>query len=101
MPLTLRSLSAALEAAHALAGKIPFFEVNTGAIARGYRTTPYPSLFLMKELKRLGFGAVISSDCHDRRYLDCAFDAAAESVRACGFTERYILTASGFTAVAL
>ena len=93
--------SAALEAAHALAGKIPFFEVNTGAIARGYRTTPYPSLFLMKELKRLGFGAVISSDCHDRRYLDCAFDAAAESLRACGFTERYILTASGFTAVAL
>ena len=31
-------------------GKIPLFEVNTGAIARGYRKTPYPSEFLIKEL---------------------------------------------------
>ena len=92
---------AALEAALALAGKIPFFEVNTGAISRGYRTTPYPTLFLMKELRRMGFGAVISSDCHDGRYLDCGFADSAELLRAAGFTERYILTGSGFTAVPL
>jgi histidinol-phosphatase (PHP family) len=29
-----------LEAIHALKGEIPFFELNTGAIARGYRTAP-------------------------------------------------------------
>jgi histidinol-phosphatase (PHP family) len=92
---------AALEAAEALAGKIPFFEVNTGAISRGYRTTPYPSPFLLKEFRRLGFGAVISSDCHDSRYLGCAFEDAAELLRTAGFTERYLLTPNGFTAVAL
>jgi len=93
--------SAAVEAAEALSGKIPFFEVNTGAIARGYRKNPYPSMFLLKELKRLGFGAVISSDCHDKRMLDCAFDDASELLKAAGFNERYILTEQGFKAIAL
>jgi hypothetical protein len=57
--------------------------------------------FLLKEFRRLGFGAVISSDCHDSRYLGCAFEDAAELLRTAGFTERYLLTPDGFTAVAL
>lgn len=91
----------AVEAAEALAGKIPFFEVNTGAIARGYRTTPYPTVYLMKELKRLGFGAIISSDCHDSAYLDCGFQQAAELLKESGFKERFILTKDGFVPAAL
>ena len=93
--------NAALEAAHALKGKIPFFEVNTGAIARGYRKAPYPSMYILNELKNLGFGAVISSDCHNKAMLDCNFNEAAEMLRECGFTEKYILTDNGFSAVAL
>lgn len=89
----------AISAAEALAGKIPLFEVNTGAIARGYRTTPYPDLFLLKELKRLGFGAIISSDCHNGEFLDCGFQEARELLTESGFKERYILTADGFRAV--
>ena len=92
---------AAIEAAEALAGKIPYFEVNTGAIARGYRTTPYPDPFIVKELKRLGFGAVISSDCHDANQLDCGFDVATQLLKDCGFEEKYILTKEGFRAVPL
>ena len=91
----------AIEAAEKLAGKIPFFEVNTGAITRGYRTTPYPEPFLLKELKRLGFGAIISSDCHDRTKLDYKFEQAAELLKSCGFQEKYILTEKGFKAVEL
>jgi len=93
--------SAVIEAAEALAGKIPYFEVNTGAIARGYRTTPYPSLYVMKELKRLGFGAVISSDCHNAAYLDCGFDLAADMLRECGYKEHYVLTKQGFVGIKL
>ena len=91
----------AIGAAEALAGKIPFFEVNSGAIARGYRTTPYPNPFIIKELKRLGFGAVITSDCHDRTKLDLHFDESAELLRSCGFKERFVLTDEGFVPVAL
>ncbi|MBQ2957852.1 MAG: histidinol-phosphatase HisJ family protein [Clostridia bacterium] len=91
----------AVRAAEALAGKIPYFEVNTGAISRGYRTTPYPSMFIMKELKRLGFKPLISSDCHDRNDLDIAFEESERMLKECGFTERYILTKNGFKAVPL
>lgn len=91
-----RYFSAAVEALEALKGKVPLFEVNTGAIARGYRTTPYPSKPLMKEMKRLGFGAVITSDCHDAAKLDCKFDLAEEWLLECGFREHYVLTDNGF-----
>ena len=89
------------ESLEALKGKIPFFEVNTGGIPRGYRKTPYPDPFIIKEMKRLGFGAIISSDCHDARYLDCHFEESRKLLSECGFNERYILTKNGFKAVAL
>ena len=94
-------LGYAVEAIEAVRGKIPFFEVNTGSLARGYRSTPYPSVELVKELRERGFGAIISSDCHDGHQLDCGFEEARELLAACGFTERYILTDNGFAAVAL
>ena len=94
-------LNYAFEAAEALKGKIPFFEVNTGAISRGYRTAPYPTVPIIKELKRLGFGVVITSDCHDRNFVDCYFNETAELLKYCGFKEKYILTESGFNAVAI
>ncbi len=93
--------NAVIEAVEALAGKIPFFEVNTGAIARGYRKTPYPTAFILKELNRLGFGAIISSDCHDKNFLDCGFEDARKLLIECEFKERYILTDNGFKAVAI
>lgn len=92
---------AAIEAAEQLAGKIPYFEVNTGAMARGYRTSPYPDLFLLKELKRLGFGAIISTDCHDSRYLDYGYQEALELLRGCGFKEQFVLMKDGFVPVKL
>lgn len=91
--------NAAIEAAEALAGRIPYFEVNTGGVARGYNDYPYPAPDLMRELKRLGFGAVISSDSHKVDTLDFGFDAAEELLRFCGFKERYILTDNGFVPV--
>ena len=94
-------IQAGLAAIDALAGRIPFFEVNTGAIARGYRTAPYPAPVFLRALREKGFGAVITSDCHDARFLDCHFDGALALLEACGFTERYILTKDGFKAVAL
>ena len=55
-----RYRAAATAALESLVGKVKFFEVNTGAISRGYRTTPYPDPYIIKEMKRLGFGAIIS-----------------------------------------
>lgn len=89
------------EAIGALRGKIPYFEVNTGAIARGYADAPYPAMPFLLELHRLGFGAVITSDCHDKRYLDCGFPEARELLLAAGFRSYFILTDNGFSEVGL
>ena len=94
-------LKYAFDALDVLKNKIPFFEVNTGAIARGYRTSPYPMKNLLVKMKELGFGAVITSDCHEAKYLDCAFSDASKLLLDCGFTKRYILTEKGFVDVKL
>lgn len=91
----------ALEAVHALKGKIEVFEVNTGAIARGYRTLPYPSSDILRELKKCGFYPTISSDCHNRDFIDCHFDSARELLRSAGFSSQVVLTATGFCEVGI
>ena len=94
-------LRAGLEAIDALTGKIPFFEVNTGAISRGYRTAPYPAPAFLRAFRERGFGAVITSDCHNAQFLDCGFADAVQLLRSCGFKERYILTKDGFKPIPL
>lgn len=89
------------EAIRSLKGKIPLFEVNTGAISRGYRTTPYPQKEFLKEFNRLGFGAVITSDCHDRNFIDCSFKEAELLLKSAGFRTKWILTDGGFKEVEL
>ncbi|MBE5742007.1 MAG: histidinol-phosphatase HisJ family protein [Clostridiales bacterium] len=81
--------SYALEGITAVAEKNKVFEVNTGAIARGYRTTPYPAPFIMKRLKELGAKMIISSDCHNKEFLDCKFDDAVLYVKSFGFDKIY------------
>ena len=88
--------NAAIGAIEALAGKIPYFEVNTGCMPRGYKDVPYPLPFIIKEMKRCGFGAVITSDCHNAEYLDYGFAEARKLLSECGYNETFILTDSGF-----
>lgn len=94
-------LDSGFEAIHALKGKIPLFEVNTGAVSRGYRTFPYPQMEFLKEFNRLGFGAVITSDCHDKVFLDCHFEEAKSLLEAAGFKSKWILTDNGFREIGL
>ena len=91
--------SYALDALHTLAKTVGVFEINTGAIARGYRTTPYLAPFLLKELKRIGGKILFSSDCHDKTFLDCNFKQSIEYAKSCGFTEAVILKQGKFTEV--
>lgn len=88
----------ALEALDALEGRIPYFELNTGAISRGYRTTPYPAPFLLDGLRERGFGAVITSDCHSCQNLSCYYPEAEKLLWEHGFREIYVLTDDGFVA---
>ncbi len=96
-----RYLEYAYGAIDALQGKVPVFEMNTGAIARGYRTTPYPHIPILKRLLERGFLPTISSDCHDKNNLDVGFEDCVELLKACGAKARYVLTKDGFQGVKL
>ncbi len=78
------------------AGKI--FEINTGAMARGKRTFPYPSQRALKKIAKLGGKITVSSDCHNKEFLDCCFDECEAVARECGFDEIYYLSKDGFKA---
>ncbi|UKI37161.1 MAG: hypothetical protein L6V93_02935 [Clostridiales bacterium] len=40
------------------------FEINTGAILRGYRKTPYPNADFIRKIESLGGKFILSSDAH-------------------------------------
>jgi len=54
------------------AGKI--IEINTGAMARGVRTTPYPDKRWLELIAEKNGTMLPNSDCHDKNYLDFGFD---------------------------
>ena len=71
------------------------------AIARSYRTVPYPQMAFLQEFRRCGFGVVITSDCHDKKFIDCFYDEAESLITEAGFRSKCILTDDGFREVAL
>lgn len=59
-------------------------EVNTGAIARGYRTHPYPMEAFLQQLLDLNIPLTLNSDAHSAENIDCAFDSAITMLKAAG-----------------
>ena len=59
-----------------LKANIPF-EINTGAISRGYRTTPYPEKSIIEYIKQKGGSFVFSSDSHHADTLAFNFQSLA------------------------
>ena len=50
------------------------FEINTGAISRGYRTDPYPAAPIRAWLRERGAKMILSSDAHRKEHIAFAFD---------------------------
>lgn len=72
------------------------FEVNTGAISRGYRNTPYPSQPLLYTLYKNGGRVIVNSDCHSADGVDCAFESAFSLLREIGFKHTYVFNGKEF-----
>lgn len=93
--------AAAIGAMDALVSAGKILEINTGAISRGYRTTPYPSRTLLTQLRRMGGRITISSDSHSARTIAFGFDAAERLAQDCGFTETWAFDGGDFVPVPL
>lgn len=73
-----------------------YIELNTGAIARGWRKTPYPADYLLDTIRDHGGEIVLGSDCHHKDYLTYYFDEAAALLKQKGFDHINVFTGSGF-----
>ena len=62
------------------AGDKPVFEINTGAISKGYRTMPYPAADQIDYIKSKGGVLVLSSDSHAAGTICSGFDEFADLV---------------------
>ncbi len=79
--------SIALEAVDALIEKDKIFEINTGAISRGWRTYAYPDAFILKRLAEKGARVMLNSDSHSADNIGFYFAETAEYAKSCGIKE--------------
>ncbi len=77
------------------------FEINTGVTVSGMRRVPYPTAELLGMIKSQGGSVILSSDCHDKNYLDFGFDKATELAKQAGFESVKVLLADGYGEIEL
>lgn len=93
--------SCALEALEQADPDATLVEINTGAVARGWRRTPYPALFLLRRWRERGGNVIITSDAHSCGHIVFGYAAAAELAAAAGYRESVLLTRRGWACCAL
>ena len=91
-----RYINAALSATESLARRGLIFEINTGAISRGLRTTPYPTEEILRVIREAGGKVTYSSDCHRADNIACGFEDAISLAKRCGFKSFMKLSEKGF-----
>lgn len=92
----LKYINMACDALDCLITHNKIIEVNTGAMAKGYRTNPYPDYRLLEYIASHQGKIVLNSDCHNRLYLDTGFEYALEMIQKTGFQSMEVLTSHGF-----
>ena len=86
-----RYREAVMQAIEALLPEGKPFEINSGAVERGYRSTLYPEAWILRELYAHGAKILFSSDAHRKENICFGFDRAEELARNCGFTTVMVL----------
>lgn len=81
-----RYIQAAEKALSKLLADKVIFEVNTGAISRGYRTSPYPAKEFLLKIREAGGKVILSSDTHSIDTVDFGYEDALMLLKECGFS---------------
>ena len=89
----------AIEALDHLIEKDLIFEMNTGAISRGYRKDPYPADFILRRLAEKGARVMLNSDTHSASTVFTHFKESTELAKACGIREFTVMKNGSFTEI--
>lgn len=90
--------SVALEALDACLSAVPYIEMNTGAISRGYKTV-YPNDVFLRRILEKGGRIVLNGDSHSASSLDCHFDESVSKLKEIGFASLWQLGKKGWREV--
>lgn len=74
----------------------PYIEMNTGAISRGVRQVPYPSVQLLEIIRDNGGEIVLGSDSHHRDNLIFGFDNCVATLKSLGFDHISMFRKGGY-----
>ncbi len=101
IPLSMgkRYFDAAFDTVDAL---IPFgipFEINVGAITRGYRKTPYPDPKILSHICKRGGEIMINGDTHSAAALGMYLSDAEALAQSCGFKRKLVISENGYDSV--
>ena len=96
-----RYVAAAKEALSAVLEVSSVVELNTGAIARGYKAQPYPADFILEQIKKKGGKILLSSDSHSAKNLTFWFDEAKSLLLGKGIRSIVVYTDGGFKEVGI
>ena len=77
----------------------PYIELNTGAIARGLRTAPYPSDYMLEVVREEGGSIVLSADAHRAENQTFWFDEAVALLKQKGIDHIAVFNGKGFESV--
>lgn len=86
-----RYVKAASDCARSLARQGVMFEINTGAVAKGYRSVPYPAPFILDVLAEEGVKVILSTDAHSTEMLQFGLKEAEALAKAHGLEIVYEL----------
>lgn len=87
--------AAARNALEVAIGKVGALEINTGGVARGYRTDFYPALPLLEYWRQLGGKIILTADAHSTENLLFGFKQAAEYAKQAGYDRDWVLNSYG------
>ena len=71
-------------------------EINTGAISRGYRKTPYPATFLLERALEENANIILSADSHNKNTVTYFFEESINILKEIGFKHIVKFTNKGF-----
>ncbi len=85
-------LSAAMEAVELVRGRDYVVEINTGGMARGKTSTPYPSLALLRRMREMGARVTLCDDAHAPSHLGKHWSDAVALAQAAGYRSVAVLS---------
>jgi histidinol-phosphatase (PHP family) len=96
-----RYKDAAMAAVDALEGSGIIVEINTGGMARGKTSSPYPEGWILKEMKARNIEVCVNSDAHAPDHLLAHRAAGLTAAADAGYRELCVITKQGRRRVAL